>query len=123
MSVVAGCSTAPVVPAVSNVAQPFAQAAATATDGLFQAGTSARTVVLDPTLDAASGQQTNATRQLDKLIADRVKQNFPKVELLAFEAANLGKAPYVMTGTLTRAEGGYRVNLALVDLKASTVVA
>lgn len=123
VSVVAGCSTAPVVPAVSNVAQPFAQAAATATDGLFQAGTSARTVVLDPTLDAASGQQTNATRQLDKLIADRVKQNFPKVELLAFEAANLGKAPYVMTGTLTRAEGGYRVNLALVDLKASTVVA
>ncbi len=131
MSVLSGCSTPPTAPVVNNVAQPFAQASATAIDGLFQTptqtsnpfGASKRTVVLDPTLDAASGQQTNATLQLDRLIAERVKLGFPQVELLPFEAANLGKAPYVMTGTLTRATGGYRVNLALVDLKAANVVA
>ena len=72
-----GCSTPKAV--VSNEPMAFDQAIAAATDSLFQqsqeaAGFMARrskqAVVLDPTLDAASGQQTAATQQLDRTITE-----------------------------------------------------
>jgi outer membrane protein OmpA-like peptidoglycan-associated protein len=123
----------------SNYAVPFDQAIATATDGLVQqtqkikgmpailakveAKVNKHAVVLDPTLDAGSGQQTAATQQLDRAVTDRMTRNFEQIEVLPFRAANLAKAEYLITGTLVHEQAAYRLNLALVDIKSATVVA
>src|SRR5690348_13218047 len=73
-----GCAT----PQRSDPPQPFDQAVATVTDALLkQAGPSQgllpfgpaqpnkQVIVLDPTLDAGSGQQTAGTQRLDRGIA------------------------------------------------------
>ncbi len=127
----AGCASQRVA-AVSDDALPFDQATVQATDVLVQqsqvtaglmARLSKRQVVLDPTLDAGTGQQTAATQQLDQAIADRVTRNHEQIEILPFRPANLSKAQYLLTGTLARDEGAYRVNLALVDLRSGAAVA
>jgi len=130
----AGCVTQPTATA-SNDALPFDQAIGVATDSLVQqtqtlpaflakvdAKINKRVVVLDPSLDALTGQQTAATQLLDKTVGERLGR-FEQVEVLPFRAANLTKAQYLLTGTLTRAPQAYRINLALTDLKGGNVVA
>jgi tetratricopeptide (TPR) repeat protein len=117
---------------VSDDALPFDRAIVAATDSLMQqtqastgllAKLNKRQVVLDPTLDAGSGQQTAATQQLDQAIADRIGRSFDQYEVLPFRAANLSKAQYLLTGTMTRDQGAYRLNLAMVELKTGAAVA
>jgi tetratricopeptide (TPR) repeat protein len=132
---ITGCATKPVA-AVSDQPLPFDQAVAQATDALVQqtqtrtgwlakvdAALNKRPVVLDPTLDAASGQQTVGTQRLDGAITDRITRNFEQIEVLPFRAANLSKAQYLLTGTLAREQGAWRLNLGLVDLKSGASVA
>ena len=114
-----------------------------ATDGLaaqtqkvpaFLAGVDAkinkRTVVIDPMLDASSAQQTVATRQLEQRIVERLQANYTQFDILPFQAANLGRTQYLLTGTMTRIPGrqpgaraAFQINLALTDMKTGTVVA
>jgi outer membrane protein OmpA-like peptidoglycan-associated protein len=125
---IAGCSTPPPPAAAINTEKrPLADAIRVATDGLLQqvpkgSARERRVAVLDPTLDAGTGQQTNATLQLDKAVAEQAVQG-GAFEVLPFEAASLAKATHLLTGTLQRVQGGYGVHLALVDVKAATVVA
>lgn len=132
----AGCAAPPAGPAVSNDALPFEQALVVATDALAKqtqtmpaflakvdAKLNKRAVVLDPSLDAGSGQQTAATQQLDKMVTERLTSRFEQFELLPFRAANLARAQYLLTGTLNRAPQAYRIHLALTDLKSGLVVA
>jgi outer membrane protein OmpA-like peptidoglycan-associated protein len=136
-----GCKTPGAT--VSNDVMPFDQAIVVATDSLVQqtqkvsgmpamlakveakveAKVNKHAVVLDPTLDAGSGQQTAATQQLDRAVTDRLTRNFEQIEVLPFRTANLSRAEYLLTGTLVRSEGAYRLNLALIDIKNGTVVA
>ena len=131
----AGCVTQPTA-AVSNDALPFDQAIVVATDALVaqtqtlpgflakvEAKVIKRPVVLDPTLDAGTGQQTAATQKLDKATTDRMVSKFEQIEVLPFRAANLSKAQYLLTGTMTRVQSSYRISLALTDLKTGNVVA
>jgi len=127
-----GACAAQKVAAVSDDALPFDRAIVAATDSLMQqtqastgllAKLNKRQVVLDPTLDAGSGQQTAATQQLDQAIADRIGRSFDQYEVLPFRAANLSKAQYLLTGTMTRDQGAYRLNLAMVELKTGAAVA
>jgi hypothetical protein len=131
---VVGCKTAPPAPPSSS-ALPFDEAVAQATDGAvaqaqklpaflanLEAKVSKRVAVLDPTLDAATGQQTAGTQRLDKAIADRIGAKHEGYELLAFRGANLARAQILVTGTLTRVGPDYRIDLALTDIKAGTVV-
>ncbi len=117
----AGCATS----RVSDAPLALDDAITFTTDAVFSTDLvsrlSKRQVVLDPTLDAATGRQTTATQRLDTGIAARIASQFTQVELLPFQAANLSKAQYLMTGTLARASSGYQLNLALVDLKSGTV--
>lgn len=124
-----GCAAQPTV---SNEALPFEQAVQVAADGLLQqtgnsppllARLGKRSVVLDPTLDAATGQQTIATQRLDRALGERLTRSPEQFELLPFQSANLSKAQLLLAGTLTRAPGGFRINVALVDLRGGTVVA
>ena len=121
---------------------PFEQAVAQATDGLaaqtqklpgflarVESKLARRGVVLDPMLDATTGQQTHATVLLETRVTERLGR-VDAFEILAFQSANLSRAQYLLTGTMTRVEGdgsarkrALRINLALTELKSGTVVA
>ncbi len=136
---IAGCA-APQASS-SNTELPFEEAVAQATDGLVaqtqklpaflakvEAKIAKRGVVLDPMLDASSGQQTNATQLLERRVTERMGSKFDSIEILPFQSANLGKAQYLLTGTMTRVQAGkskgpLQINLALTELKSGNVVA
>lgn len=132
---VAGCVTQPTA-AVNNNTLPFDEAVVVATDALvaqtqtlpgflakMEAKVNKRPVVLDPTLDAGTGQQTAATQRLDQLATERMSSKFEQIEVLPFRAANLSRSQYLLTGTLSREQRSFRIALALTDLKSGNVVA
>lgn len=132
-------------PTVVGSELPFDEAVATATDGLvgqtqklpaFLAKVEAkvgatvarRGLLIDPMLDATSGQQTAATRALEQRTADRLRNQHPQFEVLPFQAQNLQRAQYLLTGTMARNAGAgarrpYTINLSMVEIATKTVVA
>ena len=129
---VTGCATAPPAATVSTEKLPFADAIRVAVDGVLRqvappsgllARRERRTVVLDPALDAGTGQQTHATLQLDKAVSAALAQSSAALDVRPFDAASLAKADYLLTGTLQRSQSAFSINLALVDVKAGTVAA
>lgn len=136
---VAGCAA----PQATSVTQelPFEQAVAQATDGLVsqtqklpaflakvESKIAKRGVVLDPMLDAASGQQTVATQMLEKRVTEYMTSKYDQLDILSFQSSNLGKAQYLLTGTMTRlpasrSKSALKINLALTELRSGTVVA
>lgn len=94
----------------------------------FLGSTSKRGVVIDPMLDATSGQQTVATRLLEQQVGDQLRTH-PRLELVPFQIPRLSEAHYLLTGTMTRVTGrpgardAFRINLALTDMQTGTVVA
>jgi outer membrane protein OmpA-like peptidoglycan-associated protein len=138
----AGCqSTGPTV--ISNEL-PFDQAVIEATDGLVaqtqklpaflakvEAKVAKKALIIDPMIDAASGQQTRVTRQLEQKVSDRLGSQHPQFEVLPFQAASLARAQYLLTGTMVRSAGGaasgarkpLQINLALVELSTRSVLA
>ncbi|HEY2977939.1 MAG TPA: OmpA family protein, partial [Burkholderiaceae bacterium] len=135
----AGCqSTGPTV--ISNEL-PFDQAVIEATDGLVtqtqkmpaflakvEAKVSKKALIIDPMIDAASGQQIRITRQLEQKVSDRLGSQYPQFEILPFQPASLARAQYLLIGTMARSAGGgarkpFQINLALVDLGTRSVVA
>jgi len=141
IAVIAGCA-APQATSL-NDEQPFDQAVAQATDGLagqtqkmpaflakVESKLNKRGVVLDPMLDAATGQQTAATVLLENRVTERLTTKFDQFEVLPFQSANLARAQYLLTGTMTRIDSGasnrkraLQINLALTELKSGNVVA
>jgi outer membrane protein OmpA-like peptidoglycan-associated protein len=94
-------------------------------------GTDKITLVIDPLIDGVTGWQTNATRLEEKKVAELVKANYPRFQLVRFSADAVAKAPVVLIGTFTAVNnagvaGGpkdaYRICLALADLKSKTIV-
>jgi outer membrane protein OmpA-like peptidoglycan-associated protein len=136
----AGCVTQPQAVAVTEEL-PFEQAVAQATDGLVaqtqnlpaflskvEAKVAKRGVVLDPMIDSGSGQQTAATQLLERRVVERMTSRHEQLEVLPFKAANLAKAQYLLTGTMTRQQvdrgrAVFVINLALTELKSGSVVA
>jgi outer membrane protein OmpA-like peptidoglycan-associated protein len=135
----AGCqSTGPTV--ISNEL-PFDQAVIEATDGLVaqtqklpaflakvEAKVAKKALIIDPMIDAASGQQTRVTRQLEQKVSERLGSQHPQFELLPFQSASLARAQLLLTGTMVRSAGTgarkpFQINLALVDLGSRTVLA
>ena len=122
---------------------PFDEAVAKATDGLagqtqklpaflarVESKIAKKGIVLDPMLDAATGQQTAATALLETRVTERLTTKFDQFTVLPFQSANLGKALYLLTGTMTRVDAGVaghkralQINLALTELKSGNVVA
>ena len=134
----AACVTQPPAPSASTDALPLDQAVALATDSLAaqvqqQAGLmgklgtlSKRPVLMDPSLDAASGQQTALTQQLDQKVNDRLRLQHPQFELLPFRQTSIAKAQLLVVGTITRHEtqrNAFQIQLAMADLKTGKVLA
>jgi len=129
-SVLVGCGSQPVASA-NSTALPFDQAIEVATDALvaqtqkmpgFLAPLDKRSVVLDPSIDGASGQQTLATQRLDRAVAERLTRG-GQIEVLPFQATDIAKARYLLAGTLLRQQDRYRLDLALVDVQTGVVAA
>jgi outer membrane protein OmpA-like peptidoglycan-associated protein len=133
----AACAAPPKAVEIGEL--PFEQAAEQATDAIAtQAQTGPailaklqkKSVVLDPMLDAATGQQTAATALLETRVSERLATKGDAFEVLPFTSANLARAQLLLTGTMTRVDGdagarkkALRIQLALTDIKAGTVVA
>jgi outer membrane protein OmpA-like peptidoglycan-associated protein len=143
--IVVGCATPPPPPPPPPAAtadtseRSFDEAVQVATDGLMlqlqaRSDPSAkpdakRGVVIDPMVDAISGQQTVATRLLEQRVGERLQSN-PQFEVMPFQVASLSKAQYLLTGTMTRvasAQTGarqvFQIDLAATDLKTGIVAA
>ncbi|WP_431276306.1 OmpA family protein [Variovorax ureilyticus] len=131
---VAGCATQPTS---SRTELPFDQAVAQATDGLVMQTQKMQSllariggksgVVLDPMIDAGSGQQTAATQSLQDRVTERLAAQ-ESIQVVPFERANLDKARYLLTGTMTRLavdqpRGPMGINLALTELATGNVIA
>ncbi len=87
-----------------------------------------RVIVLDPMLDTITGQQTETTLLLERRVTQRMGYKFPQFEFLPFQAVNLSRAQYLLTGTISRVPSDgplrtVRLSLALTDLKTGLVVA
>jgi hypothetical protein len=85
-------------------------------------------IVIDPMLDSTTGEQTVATTAFEQRVIKRMAARFEQFEFLPFQAANLSRAQYLLTGTMTRvpsqpARKVVRLNLALTELKSGSVVA
>lgn len=139
-ALLAGClGTAPPKASTSSTELPFDEAVAQATDGLVaqtqtlpgflakvEAKLNKRGIVLDPMIDAASGQQTAATQRLERRVSERLAAKFENIEILPFQTPSLAKAQYLLTGTMARnrsGSAGLQIRLALTELKTTQVVA
>lgn len=138
--IAAGCA-APQATVQTGGALPFDEAVALATDGLvaqtqrlpaFLAAVESklvkRGVVLDPMIDAGSGEQTQATQLLQQRVTERMRTKFEALEILPFESGNLAQAQYLLTGTMSRikdgpSRGAQQIDLALTDLRSGKVLA
>lgn len=143
LAVLSGClETAPKQPTVSTNELSFSEAVVVATDGLVgqtqklpaflsmvESKIAKKSVVVDPMIDATSGQQTQTTQLLEQRIAERLAaRREGSFDLLPFKAENLARVQYLLTGTLTRLLGvpgkrSLQINLALVEIKTGHVVA
>jgi outer membrane protein OmpA-like peptidoglycan-associated protein len=133
----AACAAPPKAVEIGEL--PFDQAAEQAADAIAtQAQTGPailaklqkKSIVLDPMLDATTGQQTAATTLLETRVSERLATKGDAFEILPFTSANLARAQLLLTGTMTRVDGdsgakkkALRIQLALTDIKAGTVVA
>ena len=88
-----------------------------------------RTVIIDPMIDTITGQQTEATVLFERRVVQRMASLYPQFEFLTFQAANLARAQYLLTGTIARVPTAplgkptVRLNLALTELRSGVVVA
>ncbi len=89
-------------------------------------------LVIDPLIDGFTGAQSTATRLMERRIADLVRTNYRRFELMPFTAEAIDKKPVVLIGTFTAINnagvaGGprdvYRICLALADLKDKKIIA
>ncbi len=135
----AGCAAPQATTVASEL--PFPQAVQEATDGLVgqtqklpaflakvESKLAKRGVVLDPMLDATTGEQTGVTALLQRSVTDHMAAKHDQFELLPFDSASLARAQYLLTGTTTRearagGRAAYRIKLALTELKSGNVVA
>jgi outer membrane protein OmpA-like peptidoglycan-associated protein len=136
-SLLVACAAPPKAVEIGEL--PFDQAVAQASDAIAAQAQSGpailaklqkKSIVLDPMLDAATGQQTAATTLLETRVGERLATKGDAFEILPFTSANLARAQLLLTGTMTRVDGdagarkkALRIQLALTDLKAGTVVA
>ncbi len=92
-------------------------------------------IVVDVALDSQTGQQTVGTRFLDSRLLSRAKVKFPQFEVVPLPVPNqsnkgLTNERFLLATTLSplsqqnsEAEGRYRINLSVTDLRSGFVIA
>jgi outer membrane protein OmpA-like peptidoglycan-associated protein len=116
---------------------PFDAALTKAATDLFSKaklpeGTAKVPLVIDPLIDGNSGIESGATRDMEKRLVAILRKDFPRFEVLPFNAQSVERQPIVLVGTFTAVNNAgqpagprdaYRICLALADLKTKTIVA
>jgi outer membrane protein OmpA-like peptidoglycan-associated protein len=119
------------------VPTPFGDAVARAGKRLYesaaqQLGKQDRVLVLDPLIDASTGQQTVASDEMGRMLAAAAKSAYPNWTVKEFTRDTLAATPLLLIGTLTAINtkdgstdkaDAFRVCLRMVDLKTGKVVA
>ncbi len=87
-----------------------------------------RSLIIDPMIDADTGQQTMATAHLERLVSLRIAQAYARLKIVSFQPAELAKSDLLLIGTLERESSPdgqplVKLNLALIEIKTSTTVA
>ena len=109
--------------------QTFEKAAADATDSLVaQTGKLPSFLTrIESMLDMITGQQTETTALFERRVTQRMAAKYPQFEFLPFQASNLTKAQYLLTGTMTRVPTAptptVTLSLALTDIRTGLVAA
>ena len=116
---------------------PFADAVARVGDRLLQEaqvslGAGGRALVIDPLIDASTGQQTSSTVQMGAQLAGLITRRVPAWDVQPLTRQSLATKPLLLIGTLTpiSTKNGkdanadvFRICLALADLKTGKLVA
>jgi len=119
------------------VAAPFADAVARAGERLLQdaqatLGTGPRELVIDPLIDASTGQQTNSTVQMGAQLAGLITRRVPTWNVQPLTRGALAGRPLLLIGTLTAINtknvkdedaDAFRICLVLIDLRTGKLVA
>ena len=88
-------------------------------------------VVIDPLIDGMTGAQSVATQSMGKRLENLMREQYPKLDVQAFTAANVARSPLVLIGTFTGvnaqrqtsgAREAFRICLALADLRSGKLV-
>jgi outer membrane protein OmpA-like peptidoglycan-associated protein len=117
------------LPAFAPRAKPPSPAGGgAAASGVPGTSTPRGVIVVEPPIDAATGQQTAASRQLEKEVLQRATERFTQFEVLPNDSANLRRAEYLITGVMvpvtSAAEPGtLRLSLSVSEIKRGLVVA
>lgn len=126
-----GCaaqSAAPKPPAPTGEADLKVAMAQIAADLAQQlgAGTTARTLVIDPILDRATGQQTGGSMRVENELNPALAGAIKSLTILRFDGDGAAKSRFVVTGTLSTVEAPasrYAFSVALTDRQTGLVVA
>ena len=125
---------APPVPAPPAA---FTDAVARAGERLLQdaqtaVGGSPRELIIDPLIDASTGQQTTGTVQMGQQLAALIKTRAPQWSVKQLSRASLSNRPLLLIGTLTAINtrnvatenaDAFRVCLVLIDLRTGKLIA
>jgi len=136
-----GAAPAPAAPVpVPPPVQPYDKAVLSAATALLDnarlpvAGMPAQpkyAVVIDPLIDGMTGAQSVATQSMGKRLENLMREQYPKLDVQAFTAANVARSPLVLIGTFTGvnaqrqtsgAREAFRICLALADLRSGKLV-
>ena len=116
---------------------PFAEAVARAGERLLQdaqsaVGSGQRELIIDPLIDASTGQQTAGSVQMGVQLATLIKSRVPAWNVKPLTRASLAGKPLLLIGTLTAISttgakeqnaDAFRICLVLIDLRNGRLVA
>src|SRR5438270_912 len=74
--------------------------------GLGKSEETRAVIAVDPAIDGNTGQQTLASKALDARLLQRAADKFTQFEVVAVSAGSLGKAQFLLAGTLTPLDAG-----------------
>lgn len=127
----------PPAPAPPAPPAPFADTVARAGERLLQdaqtnIGSAPRELIIDPLIDASTGQQTSGTVQMGQQLAALIKTRAPQWNVRQLTRASLSNRPLLLIGTLTAINtknakdenaDAFRVCLVLIDLRTGKLIA
>ena len=132
---------APSTPKPPLEALPFDEAVASLATSLFGRAemdqSARRTLVVDPLIDRATGNQSAATRAMEAGMLGVARERFPQWEPRPFTAAEVERKPLLLVGSITSVDAAgvipprtgrgepstYRIWAVLADLETGKVVA
>ena len=85
-----------------------------------------RKLVLDPFIDAKSGQQTKTTQQVGELFARNLRSRDGNLQLQNFSTTGIEQADYVITGTLQQDDANnqaYALTSTITERRTGMVIA